>query len=344
MEQRPAAANTVVHYDPGWPELFERLRERIWRAVEDVALGVEHVGSTAVPGLAAKPVVDAVVIVRHPHQLRALVDLLARIGYDHEGERGVAGRESFRPTTGPWHHLYGVVAGSKPHRDLVLLRDYLRSHPEAAARYGARKRQVAHLMTPDTRQAYVEAKADLVEELIRLAEQERGLPEWFRRPGAGVYARDERERRFWLPDLPEEVRDPRRITDRYLTQTRLRLRRVESLDALDVVWKLTQKVRPDPGDPSVVRTTNVYLEANEVEALLGLPAAELEKVRFSAVFGSVDVYAHHLAGLVTAEIDPGDEDAALLLPPSAVEVTHDDRFTGAALAEATEHPQPEAAS
>lgn len=133
---------------------------------------------------------------------------------------------------------------------------------------------------------------------------------------------------------------PATDTDPYLTGARLRLRRVESLDGLDVVWKLTQKIHPDPADPAVVRTTNIYLEPDEAEVLSGLAAAELEKLRYAAVFGSVDVYARHLAGLATAEIDARDLDAAVLLPPWAVEVTHDDRFTGAALAEAPEPPQP----
>jgi GrpB-like predicted nucleotidyltransferase (UPF0157 family) len=74
----------MVDYDPEWPGEFERLRDRAARAMGEVALSIEHVGSTAVPGLAAKPVIDLVVVVR-PGEICAAIERLAAIGYVHQG-------------------------------------------------------------------------------------------------------------------------------------------------------------------------------------------------------------------------------------------------------------------
>ena len=81
---------------------------------------------------------------------------------------------------------------------------------------------------------------------------------WRRAPGAGKYARREIERRFLVRELPPELMDSRHICDRYITGTRLRLRRITIGD--EYVWKLTQKVRRQPDDPYDVAITNVYLE------------------------------------------------------------------------------------
>ena len=97
-------------------------------------------------------------------------------GYIHRGDLGIAGREAFDvPPDLPYHHLYVVAAGTKPHLDHVLLREYLRSHPDAAERYGQRKLQVAHLIAAVGRQAYMEAKASMVEELLAIARREFAL-------------------------------------------------------------------------------------------------------------------------------------------------------------------------
>jgi GrpB-like predicted nucleotidyltransferase (UPF0157 family) len=159
----------VVDYDPGWPTLFEELRSRVAPAVAALGGSVEHVGSTAVPGLPAKPIVDMDVVVRVVTDVAPAIKRLVAIGYTHEGDLGIAGREAFRaPPDGPYHHLYVVVEGSKPHRDHLDLRDYLRRHPDEADRYAARKREIAFLLEAD-RQAYVAAKSDLIEEFLRRA-------------------------------------------------------------------------------------------------------------------------------------------------------------------------------
>jgi GrpB-like predicted nucleotidyltransferase (UPF0157 family) len=171
---RPPEANTVVTYDPAWPQVFVTIRDRLAALFAGTDAEIEHVGSTAVPGLAAKPIIDIDVVVRSSDQISDAVRRLESFGYVHEGDLGVAGREAFWPPAElPYHHLYVVAAGTKPHLDHVLLRDYLRRHADAAKRYGDRKLQAAHLITRESRAAYMQAKADVVEELLEAARRER---------------------------------------------------------------------------------------------------------------------------------------------------------------------------
>jgi GrpB-like predicted nucleotidyltransferase (UPF0157 family) len=159
----------VVAYDPRWPAVFEVLKARADAALAGIAHVTEHVGSTAVPGLDAKPIIDIDVVVPAPGPVGPAVDALIRAGWDHEGDLGIAGREAFAPPAGlAYHHLYVVVAGSKPHRDHVDLRDYLRAHPGEAASYARLKHSLADLLLTD-RVAYTDGKAELITEFLRRA-------------------------------------------------------------------------------------------------------------------------------------------------------------------------------
>lgn len=176
-----AAPTVVVAYDPAWPAAFAEIRSAVAAYLPDGAT-VEHVGSTAVPGLAAKPVVDVDVVIPSAGDVAAAVAALTGLGYAHRGDLGIAGREAFAMPDGsplPYHHLYVVVAGSGAYLDHVDLRDHLRRHPEDAARYAAEKRRHAHLLATD-RDAYTEAKAALVTELLARARSDAPEP----KPGA----------------------------------------------------------------------------------------------------------------------------------------------------------------
>lgn len=170
VDLRPEATGTslevVVDHDPRWAEDFDLLRSHLQPVVADVALNIEHVGSTAVAGLAAKPVIDVDVVVADEHASRAAIHALADAGWAPEGDLGIAGRHAFRARPGlPHHHLYVVIAGSRPHLDHVLLRDHLRRDPAAVAEYAALKKGFAPLLRED-RQAYLDAKAELVQRLL----------------------------------------------------------------------------------------------------------------------------------------------------------------------------------
>jgi len=162
----------VVDYDPEWPRLFARLRARALEALGDPAAEVEHIGSTAVPGLAAKPVVDLDVVVRREEDVPRAGERLERVGYVHQGDKGVPGREAFAwPDGEPRHHLYVVVGGSPAHRRHVLVRDYLLAHPEEARAYGELKKELAERYRSD-RAAYTEAKDAFTDRLVAAAEAE----------------------------------------------------------------------------------------------------------------------------------------------------------------------------
>jgi GrpB-like predicted nucleotidyltransferase (UPF0157 family)/GNAT superfamily N-acetyltransferase len=166
----------IAEYDPAWPVRFAEIEVRLRAAMCGLTAEIEHVGSTSVPGLAAKPMLDIDVVVPTPAEMRSAVERLEMAGYRAKGTRGVPGREAFdQPPGGPVHALYVVVAGSKPHLDHVLLRDLLRRRPELAARYESVKRANADKLPADSL-GYADAKADLIAELLMLARSEAGVP------------------------------------------------------------------------------------------------------------------------------------------------------------------------
>lgn len=113
--------------------------------------------------MAAKPIVDVDVIVPDAATSNAAVKALERLGYEHRGDLGI---KAFTVVPGfPYHHLYVVIAGNKPHRDHINLRDYLRSRPDQAERYANEKRRLAHLLLSD-RDEYVRQKGLHVEEFM----------------------------------------------------------------------------------------------------------------------------------------------------------------------------------
>jgi GrpB-like predicted nucleotidyltransferase (UPF0157 family) len=166
----------VREYDSQWPQWFEAVCDRVRSAVEDVAVRIDHVGSTSVPGLAAKPTID--IVVASADDVPGVIERLAGIGYRWRGDLGVTGRESFKPPADlnlPRHHLYVVVENNRAHLDHWLLRDLLRHDVTARERYGALKRANTEAAGGDI-EVYVAAKAELVAELLTRARVERGLP------------------------------------------------------------------------------------------------------------------------------------------------------------------------
>jgi GrpB-like predicted nucleotidyltransferase (UPF0157 family) len=160
------APPVVVDYDPSWPARFEAIRDRIAPVLGPLAVSIEHVGSTSVPGLAAKPVIDIDVVVADASAIPAAIDVLTGLGYEHLGELAVRGREAFRrPPGSEKHNLYVCPAGGEGLRNHLALRKHLRAHPEAVEAYGALKRRLA-AEVPDI-DAYVVAKTDLIVSFLR---------------------------------------------------------------------------------------------------------------------------------------------------------------------------------
>ena len=164
----------VTPYDPRWPIEFERERARLAAALGPAALRIDHNGSTAVPGLAAKPVIDIQVSVARLQPMDAYSPALAGLGYIHVPHDDDAFCPFFhRPASWPHtHHVHVVQAGGDEERRTLAFRDYLRAHPEAAREYAALKAQLAEAFSGDdftSREAYAAAKSDFVTQILLLA-------------------------------------------------------------------------------------------------------------------------------------------------------------------------------
>ena len=157
----------VASYDAAWEERFREIREELEAALGDIALRIEHVGSTAVPGLPAKPILDIDVVIRDYGVFDAAVSALKEIGYEHRGDLGITGREAFRYDGKEHlmkHHLYVCPEDSPELRRHLAFRDYLRTHPEAAKEYGRVKMEGAALY-PDDVEKYIAHKAPFIEKV-----------------------------------------------------------------------------------------------------------------------------------------------------------------------------------
>ena len=156
----------VVPYDTEWPLRFEALRTPVSNAVGDIANTIEHVGSTAVPGLAAKPIVDMTVAIDSAADIPLAIARLERLGYRHRGDLGIAGREAFHaPRDLPAHRLYVCARGSIALANHIAFRDWLRSHPDDASAYTFLKQQLAARFHDDT-DGYVDGKTAFVASIL----------------------------------------------------------------------------------------------------------------------------------------------------------------------------------
>jgi GrpB-like predicted nucleotidyltransferase (UPF0157 family) len=163
----------VADYDSSWPLTFAALQLPIWEALRGIALSVEHVGSTSVPGLAAKPIIDIDAIVPSRADMPAAIGRLSALGYVHCGNLGLEDREAFENPAGlAPHHLYACVQGSVALVNHLALRDCLRRDPSAAAAYGQLKKQLAEQFPTDV-EGYMSGKTEFLLDLLRSA----GVPE-----------------------------------------------------------------------------------------------------------------------------------------------------------------------
>jgi GrpB-like predicted nucleotidyltransferase (UPF0157 family) len=168
----------VVDSDADWPRQFREVAAYLAAFVADSVLRIEHVGSTSVPGLAAKPIIDIDVVVTQESQVPDVLRRIESAGYRWVGDLTVSGREAFEPNTAPplpVHHLYLVVENNRAHADHWLLRDALTGDPDLIDRYAAIKRQNAVLADGDA-ERYTALKAAFVAEVLAEARERRGMP------------------------------------------------------------------------------------------------------------------------------------------------------------------------
>ena len=172
----------VVEYDKNWPSDFEKIKKEIEKAIVEPAV-IEHVGSTSIPGMKAKPIIDIDVGLNNWADFEAVKKALAEIGYEHEGDRGITGRETFCRNGKVHneildtieHHLYVCSVDNTEFNRHILFRDYLRSHLETRDRYNQIKEEILAKVGVNNRAGYVQMKEeeymDFFEDVIAKAKR-----------------------------------------------------------------------------------------------------------------------------------------------------------------------------
>lgn len=172
-----STALTIKPYDSSWPEQFRVLGADLREALAGLAIRIDHIGSTAVPELAAKPVLDIQISVAALEPVAAYRAPLERCGFSWRSENPDLTKRYFREVPGRRRtHIHVRRSGSFSEQFALLFRDYLRSDPSMAAEYAAEKRRLAHVLADD-RHAYTEAKDPITWRIIHAADA------WARRTG-----------------------------------------------------------------------------------------------------------------------------------------------------------------
>jgi GrpB-like predicted nucleotidyltransferase (UPF0157 family) len=168
--QLPDEPIVLADYEPAWPALFDAERACVAPAVAAFAVAIEHVGSTSVPGLCAKPIIDTAVTVEQFGPPERYIPALEPLGYRFFAHPDNTARHAFgirdaqgrRPV--PGYNLHIIEQGGSDHRRMIAFRDYLRTHPDARDAYCALKRRLAAVHGSD-RSAYTEAKTAFVRDI-----------------------------------------------------------------------------------------------------------------------------------------------------------------------------------
>ena len=157
----------VLPYDDQWKQDFQKIRSELIDALGRLTIGIEHVGSTSVQGLSAKPIIDMDVVIKDYSQWDAVKSALEKIGYRHEGNLGIIGREAFKYDGKEHlrkHHLYVCPEDSPELKRHIAFRDFLRTHPDAVHEYSHIKEEGAKLYPYDI-EGYIEHKSPFIEKI-----------------------------------------------------------------------------------------------------------------------------------------------------------------------------------
>lgn len=175
----------IAEYDPCWPFVYQEEEVRILDAIGHRLVAIEHMGSTSVPGLAAKPIIDIMAAIDSLANAQECVIPLLGLGYEYgpEVEDTIPERRYFRkgPRGARTHHLHMVEIGSDFWARNLLFRDYLRAHPDEASRYAQLKKELAARYRND-RAGYTDAKGPYITSVLEKARAAREISPHRRRP------------------------------------------------------------------------------------------------------------------------------------------------------------------
>jgi GrpB-like predicted nucleotidyltransferase (UPF0157 family) len=164
----------LMAYDETWPQLYEAEVARIepMLSVAGIRLEFHHTGSTSIPGMPAKPIIDILAGIRQLDVRQRAIDTLQLAGYVHRGEQGIEGRDFFRRGAPRKYHLHLTDVGSSFWRDHLAFCDFLRANPETASAYARLKLELA-ARYPRDRPAYIDGKTSFVENVLERARREK---------------------------------------------------------------------------------------------------------------------------------------------------------------------------
>ena len=157
----------VLPYDEQWKQEFLQIRNELTNALGQLVVEIEHVGSTSVQGLSAKPIIDIDIVIQDCTALDGVIAALGKIGYQHEGNLGIVGREAFKYDGKEHlckHHLYVCPEDSPELKRHIAFRNYLQTHPDAVQEYSRIKEEGAKLYPTDI-DRYIEHKSPFIEKI-----------------------------------------------------------------------------------------------------------------------------------------------------------------------------------
>jgi GrpB-like predicted nucleotidyltransferase (UPF0157 family) len=155
-------------YTPEWKRLFEQEKAAFQKELGSYILDIQHIGSTSIPAMLAKPIVDIAIAVADFDEARVCIPIVERMGYEYRGERGVPRRHMFAKGDPRNFHVHMLEINSLEWQNHLLFRDYLCQHPYLAHEYAELKLTLA-MSYPQDREAYTDGKKEFIEKILRLA-------------------------------------------------------------------------------------------------------------------------------------------------------------------------------
>jgi GrpB-like predicted nucleotidyltransferase (UPF0157 family) len=165
----------LLPYTLAWKRLFEEEQAILQANLGNHILEIQHIGSTSIPGMVAKPIIDIAIAVRDFEGAKVCIDPIEHLGYQYRGEFGIPRRHYFVKGDPRTHHIHMLEITSQDWKNQLFFRDYLTRHPQSARDYANLKIEMAQRF-PKDRESYLEAKAPFIQSVLQLARSEREIP------------------------------------------------------------------------------------------------------------------------------------------------------------------------